>query len=269
MALRIFPVKASAAKGSEAHILEETPMRQLRNLKDLTGYHLKARDGEIGDLKQIYFDDRHWTLRYFVVHTGNWLLGQDVLIVPDSILGLDEEKRRLLVDLSREQIQQAPPAASEKPVSRHYEQQYYSHYGWQPYWGTDAFLGTPLFPPLAPEDQIPQSPEHPHLRSSKEVARYRLHAEDDEIGYVEDFLLDDKDWRIRYLEINTRKWLPGKKVLLSPAWIRRVDWVAEEIVVDLPSSLIESAPKYDPSQVVSREYELTLYQHYGKAQTRK
>ena len=243
-------------------------MRQIRKLKDLAGYHLNALDGVIGELKQVYFDDRHWVVRYLVVHTGNWLLGQDVLIVPEVIQRVDEENQCLDTGLTRLQIEQAPPIDTQQPVSRHYEMQYYRHYGWQPYWGTDSFLSPPLF--LTPdEDYLPGLPEHPHLRSSQEVSGYRIHAQDGEIGKIADFLLDDKDWSIRYLVINTGKWLPGKKVLMSPAWILQIDWTTETILVTLSSERIQSAPEYDPSKIISPDYELALYKHYGKAKNRE
>lgn len=239
-------------------------MRQIRKLKDLAGYHLNALDGVIGELKQVYFDDRHWVVRYLVVHTGNWLLGQDVLIVPEVIQRVDEEKQCLDTGLTRLQIEQAPPIDTQQPVSRHYEMQYYRHYGWQPYWGTDSFLSPPLF--LTPdEDNLPDLPDHPHLRSSQEVNKYRIHAQDGEIGKIADFLLDDKGWSIRYLVINTGKWLPGKKVLISPAWILQIDWTTETIVVTLTCERIRSAPEYDPTEIISPDYELALYKHYGKA----
>ena len=238
-------------------------MRQLRRLKNLTGHRLQAQDGEIGRLKQIYFDDRRWEVRYIVVQTGNWLTGREVLIVPGVIERVVDESRQLKVSLTCEQISQSPPVDTELPISLHYEQEYYRYYGWEPYWSVD-----PLFdpiPPLPPVDgEIPKQPEHPHLRSSQEVTGYRLHARDGEIGHIEDFVLDDQTWRIRYLEIDTGSWLPGKKVLLSPAWVREVDLLHHQILVNLPRELIRTAPEYDPAQLISRDYQLTLYKHYGK-----
>lgn len=240
-------------------------MRQLRKLKDLAGYHLSARDGVIGELKQVYFDDRLWAIRYLVVHTGSWFFGEDVLIVPKVIQGMDEENLRLEVGLKRKQIEGAPPVDSKLPVSRHYEMEYYRHYGLEPYWDTDSFLGIPPLVVTPQDDNPPKSPEDPHLRSSKEVTGYRIQAKDDEIGKVGDFILDDHDWTVRYLVIDTGGWWPGKKVLVSPAWIEQIDWGRGAILVNLDSGLIQSAPEYDASKVISRDYELALYKHYGKA----
>ena len=240
-------------------------MWQLRKLSDLNGFKIDARDGEIGNLKQIYFDDQSWVVRYFVVHTGSWLLGRDVLIVPSMILSIDHEKGTIAVKLTRNQVEHAPPIETEQPVSRHYEQEYYSYYNWEPYWPGGPISGT--IPPASPfiEPKVPGKPENPHLRSSDEVAGYHIKTTDDGIGHVEDYILDDRDWTIRYLEIDTRNWLPGIKVLVSPAWIEDVDWVHQEVSINLSRELIKTAPEYDSDKIISRDYELALYKHYGKA----
>ena len=101
------------------------------------------------------------------------------------------------------------------------------------------------------------------LRSAREVAGYRIGAIDDEMGHVEDFIVEDQSWAVRYMEIDTRNWLPGKKVLIAPAWIAKVNWVQRSVQVSLPRAAIESAPAYDASKLISREYEVELFKHYG------
>ena len=54
----------------------------LNKAKTLKGYKLHSLDGEIGKVKELYFDDRHWTIRYLVAETGNWLTGRQVLDLP-------------------------------------------------------------------------------------------------------------------------------------------------------------------------------------------
>jgi len=237
-------------------------MRQLHKLGDLTGYSLQARDGEIGSLKQAYFDDHNWSVRYFVVRAGGWLLGQEVLIAPRAVVAVNTENKSLEVDLTREQIEHAPPVDTQLPVSRHYEQDYYRYYGWEPYWSNDPLSAqAPYLPPLA--DAVPDQPDNPHLHSSGEVQGYLIHARDGEFGHVEDFILEEPGWAVRYLEIDTRNWLPGKKLLVAPAWIQLVDWAETAVHVDLPRETIETAPEYDSTTVISREYQVALYRHYG------
>jgi hypothetical protein len=232
-------------------------------LKRLVNFGLRARDGEIGELEEILFDDRRWTVRYFVVRTGGWLWGRKVLIVPAVVTGFDEAAARLDVDLSREQIENSPPLESHLPVSRHYEHQYYQYYGWQPYWLGDPIFSPPTGPAPAPQ-QPPTEPEHPHLRSSAEVKGYRLSARDGEIGHVEDFVVQWPEWSVRYLEVDTRNWLPGKHVLIAPDWIGRVDWARREVTVHLPREAIQTAPAYDASQVIGDDYQVALSKHYRR-----
>jgi len=239
-------------------------MRELHKLSDLTGYGLQAKDGEIGQLEEVYFDDRRWLVRYLIVRTGSWLVGQKVLLVPASIEAIDAQNSLIQVNLTRKQIEHAPPVNTEQPVSEHYQQQYYGYYGWEPYWTTDPlFVSTPAVPPFV-HPELPKKPDNPHLRSSDEVAGYQIAAEDGNIGHVEDFILDDQTWAVRYLEIDTRNWLPGRHVLVSPSWVEQVDWGEQQVHVGLTRESIKSAPEYDSKQHVSRHYELELFKHYGK-----
>ncbi|WP_321368615.1 PRC-barrel domain-containing protein [uncultured Desulfuromusa sp.] len=241
-------------------------MSGLRKLSDLTGYGFLAQDAEVGRLEEIYFDDHYWHARYLVVKTGNWLLGRRVLLVPEVIEGIDDEEKNLWVNLTRQQIENAPPIDSEQPVSWTYQQQYYRYYDRDPYWITDSlFNSTPAIPPFVQPDETIKKPENPHLRSSSEVTGYRLSAEDGDVGHVEDFIFDEQSWALRYLEIDTRNWLPGRHVLISPAWVEEVDWATQQVKVAVSRDLVNNAPEYDSSKHISREYQLALYKHYGKS----
>lgn len=48
----------------------------LHRADNLSDYELRGIDGDIGTIKEFYFDDRHWTIRYIVANTGNWLTGR-------------------------------------------------------------------------------------------------------------------------------------------------------------------------------------------------
>lgn len=239
-------------------------MELLHQLKKLQDYRLKARDGELGNLREVYFDDQAWMVRYLVVRTGGWLLGREVLIAPRSVTEVNEEEKALTIDLTQEQIKGSPPVTTEKPVSRHYEQVFYQYYDWIPYWYGEPFLAPGMSPVAAePRELSGGLPENPHLRSSHEVRGYHLHASNGEIGHVADFILGQQDWKVRYLEIDTRNWWPGKHVLIAPTWIRQVSWETKEISVKLAREAIESAPEYDSSQPITADDEIRLYQHYG------
>jgi hypothetical protein len=105
----------------------------------------------------------------------------------------------------------------------------------------------------------------PHLHSAKEVIGYYIEATDGDIGHVEEFVLDDESWAIRYMVVDTRNWWPGKKVLVAPKWIERASWNDSRVYVNLSRHNIEEAPEYDLSKPLSRDYESNLHRHYGRS----
>jgi hypothetical protein len=102
-----------------------------------------------------------------------------------------------------------------------------------------------------------------HLRSAAHVTGYHIEATDADIGHVEDFIIDDETWEIRYMVVDTRNWLPGKKVLVAPRWIDRVSWDDSKAYVSLSREAIKNAPEYHPD-ALNREYEGKLHDHYGR-----
>ena len=187
---------------------EETLM--LNDAKTLAGYTLQSHDGEIGKVKEFYFDDQHWAVRYLVADTGNWLSGRQVLISPYALSGVDKDEKRIVVDLTSAQIENSPSLDTDKPVSKQFEEQYYKFYGWPMYWGGSYMWG--LSPLIARNGYTPRAsstggkPWSPTLRSTHDVSGYNIKASDGEVGHVDDFVIDDENWAIRYLVIDTRNW---------------------------------------------------------------
>jgi len=193
----------------------------LDKVKTLDGYKLANHDeGEIGTVKDFYFDDQYWIIRYLVAGTGRWLTGRQVLLSPYALVAVIPEKHHITVKLTKQQIKSSPTLSSDKPVSRQFEESYYGYYGWPMYWSGSYTWGA--YPYLERDDERrPElNPEEkgwdPHLRSIREVSGYHIHATDGELGHVEDFVIDDETWAIRYLIVDTRNWLPGKKILIAP-----------------------------------------------------
>jgi sporulation protein YlmC with PRC-barrel domain len=247
----------------------------LHNLTDLKGLTIKAKDGEIGEVDDFYFDDDNWTIRYLVVDTGNWLPGRRVLISPISLGKADAANRRVEVALTMKQIEDSPGVESDKPVSRQYETSYFDYYGYPYYWSGPYLWGAAAYPgPLAmPERAQPEiekirrserESSDPHLHSAKEVIGYYIEAADGDVGHVEEFIIDDESWAIRYMVVDTRNWWPGKKVLVAPQWIERASWHDSRVYVNLSRHNIQEAPEYDLSKPPSRDYESTLHQHYRR-----
>jgi len=244
----------------------------LMNAKNLKGLEIRAAEGDIGTVDQFYFDDESWAIRYLAVQTGGWLGGRQVLISPFSIVQWDWRANTLDVALTKKQLENSPGINTHLPVSRQHEAEYNRYYGYPCYWGGPFLWGPALYPAglntlTASRDARADSQSEStdsHLRSSDAVAGYYIEAADGEIGHLDGFVVDDDAWAIRYLEVATRNWLPGKKVLVSPAWIERVSWPESKIYAGLSRKAIQEAPEYVESIPISREYENRLYAHYGR-----
>jgi hypothetical protein len=114
----------------------------LNKVKTLKGYKLDSLDGEIGRVKEFYFDDQHWAVRYLVADTGNWLPDRQVLISPYALGIVDPRKQSVSINLTNQQIEQSPSLSSDKPVSRQFEVNYYESYGWPTYWSDQYMWGS-------------------------------------------------------------------------------------------------------------------------------
>jgi uncharacterized protein YrrD len=239
---------------------------------NLIGNALHATDGEIGQVKDLLFDDRAWRVRYLVLDTGRWLPGRKVLLTPGDVTASDGDADTLSVAFDKEKVENSPELAEHEPVSRQKEKDLALYYGWTPYWASPVgYYPNPVPPvgglpqdPGAPGSGDGTEPDEPDLRSVDEVEGYHLHATDGEIGHLEDFVLDPDGWLLRYLVVDTRNWLPGKRVLVSPGWVRDIAWSEREVVVDHTRDEIESAPAFDTEAVLDRDYEQRLYDYYGR-----
>ena len=225
----------------------------------LTGCSLHSLDGDIGKVKDLYFDDRDWTIRYLVADTGEWLGSRQVLISPHSLAGVDTEQGSITVKLTKTEIEHSPSLNRDKPVSRQFEQEYSVFFGSPTYWGSPDDSG-----PRAGSREPAKKHDDPDLRSTNAVSGHHVEALDGEIGHVEDFLVDDRTWAIRYLIVDTRDWLPGKRVLIAPKWIKRVSWSEKQVVVDLAREAIGQAPEYTDDPPLTREGEIALHRHYKR-----
>ena len=216
---------------------------------DLLGAAIQATDGDIGRVEDLYFDDRQWTTRYFVANTGSWLPSRLVLLSPASLRGFDLKAGTAFFDLSRQQIENSPDIDSDQPVSRQHEIAFAAYYGLPGYWPA---------PMLAAPEEAPVTEGDPSLRSVLEVLEYYIQAVDGELGHVEEFLVDERTWQIRYLIVDTRNWWPGKKVPVAPQWVHEVDWPRSTVHLELSRDAIQNAPEYDPSRPIDAEYEERL-----------
>jgi len=247
----------------------------LRTAGELKGVTIEAMDGDIGSVQDLYFDDQTWTIRYLVVDTGSWLPGRQVLISPMAFHAVPGASR-LRTSLTKDQVRNSPPVDTDRPVNRQREVELAQYYGYPYYWtgpyrwGELAYPGLPVPPPeptRIDEELLARAEAggDPHLRSARDVMGYYIHATDGDLGHVEDFLIEDATWAIRYIIVDTRNWLPGRKVLISPDWITHVSWEDSKVSVDLSRRHIEDAPEFDPSMPLAREHEEWLHDRLGRS----
>ena len=233
----------------------------LVSFEDIRGYGIHAVDGDIGALRDVLFEDAASAIRYLVVETGGWLLGREVLLAPAAVGAVEPARRVIATALTTRQVKDSPTLDDQQAFSREHEELLHRHYDWAPYWqGTTAAGLAPQWGLLG----LPPAPAHddpildeiaaaelergdPTLRSAREVVGYYVAATDGDIGHVDDLLIEDASWTIARLVIDTRNWLPGRKVLIGPDRLRQVDWGERQILLDLPRREVEASPEYDPA----------------------
>ncbi len=257
--------------------------------KSLEGFEIRAPEGVIGTVEDLYFDDQQWHVRYLVIATGAWLDGRKVLISSAALAGRQPVTRYFSVDLSFDQVRNGPDIDTAKPVSRQHEEQLHRHFAWPTYWGGPLIgggLNPPIGGPAAPTASATEASrrptagqsgkvggsdeseawretgDDPHLRSAKAIRDYHIEASDGAVGHVEDLVVDERSWAVRYLLIDIRNWWPGKKVALPPGSIRRVSWLESSVWVDLTRDAIKGAPEFDETAGRSWEFADRLDDHY-------
>ena len=240
-----------------------------RSFNELKNYVLEACDGEIGRCKDFLFDDASWIIRYMVADTGKWLSSRKVLISPQSLDTPDWLWKRFPVNLSREQVKASPPLELDEPLSRQYESRLAEYYDLPQYWPGLGEMGA-IYNPMVPSAEEQQDrlenksgSTEGQLRSVDEVIGYHIQASDGQIGHVEDFFVEDRIWMLNYIVIDTRNWLPGRRVIVSPHWASAVSWLERKVFFELSKAKIENSPEYNPDEPPVREYEGLLYNYYG------
>jgi hypothetical protein len=244
----------------------------LRSMKDMEDYTIGATDGIIGRVRDFYFDDEDWVIRYLVVETGDGAPQRKVLISPISIGQPNWKEKILPAALTRAQVQNSPNIDTNKPVSRQHEMGYLGYFGYGAYWGGGGLWGAGLYPDVlqaglrnaASSTAAGHQGDDVHLRSGNDIMRYYVHASDGDIGHVQGLIVDEKSWAIRYVIVNTSNWWLGHEVIIAPAWIDDVDWLESKLSLDLTRQSIKDSPPYDPNVPLSREHEAGIHAHYRR-----
>lgn len=221
------------------------------NVQCMIGNPIRAIDGDLGNVHGFYFDNETWTMRYLVVETGNWLPRRKVLVSLAALCKPAGVPGTFSVDISREQVLRSPDMDLEKPVSRQDEVALLAHYGWPQYWTTavedtgEAMQDLVMQNPELSKVVIPRRKDNPLLRSTRQVTGYHVPTTDNEIGHVEDFIVDIENWALRFLVVDTGDWLPARKVLVPPAWIERINWAEKTVHLHRSYEPSDTVPDFD------------------------
>ncbi len=196
----------------------------LRSLNKILGSTIVATDGEIGSVHNFLFEDLSWRIAYLVAETGVWFSRHKVLLSPMALGQPDWTRKILPVLLTKEQVKSSPDIDTDQPVSRQQEMALEQYYGWPSYWEI----------PTEPRESLMTG--DPHLRSCLELAGYHVTASGEELGEVEDFIVDDRTWTIRYLVSRAGAESGGHILLLPTEGAREISWTYRHVELNRASA---------------------------------
>ncbi len=216
----------------------------LFHIKEFYGRKLAALDGLIGHVRDFYFDDKAWVLRYVVADTGSWLPGRLVLLSPHAFGPLEPGGKTLHVSLRIKQIENSPPIETHKPVSRQFEERYHTYYAWPAYWQGPQIWGMSGYPLVVPPRELAaadarESSADVHLRSAKALTGFSIEGVEGTVGRVSGFLVNDKSWAIPDLVVDSGPWYAGKEILISHDNVDRISCEDSKILVKLTKADIQ------------------------------
>ena len=210
----------------------------LLSLRDLKGYAVMAEDGEAGTVVDVFFEDDSWMISDLIVDTGRVFHGRKVLIPIEKCTKPDGKSKQIPVTITKAIVKDSAGISTKIPISKQKELE---------------------------EIEASPAPSNPaHLRSIQEVLDYTIQATDGTIGHVEDFIFEDDTWKLRYLVVDTRKWLMGKKVLIGIDWFDHIDWNESKFYLNHTKENIKNSPEFDPATPINRKVEEILYDYHGR-----
>jgi sporulation protein YlmC with PRC-barrel domain len=211
----------------------------------MQGTQIYAIDGELGNLKDVYFDDTSWKVQYFVVELGSWFTGKEVLVPPEVVLPFDGNS--LEVSMTKAELKLCPYADSAIPVSLQQRYRQRSLFELASSAGALSAGGPFIVPPMSSE-LLDVSAIDPHLRSCNNITGYAIVAIDGEIGNVEDFLVDDAKWLIRFMigSVNNQTINEYNKKLFKPQSVEEIVWQLSSVKICMHSEEAQALPFYNP-----------------------
>lgn len=218
------------------------------HVSGMLGQKLDASDGTVGAVRDLFFDEETWTVRYVVLETGKWLAKREVLLPSANVIRENKNGVTLKTAASKQDVEKSPDVSLQKPVSREMELLLGKYWQWTPYWTkglTEEMAGNIESEATERTKKEMEALSESHLRSVVELQGYRVAASDMTLGEISDFLLTDDDWTIDAMVVDTRRWLPGGEVQIDRHHLGGIHWAEETIAVDMKSDEVRHAPKPD------------------------
>jgi hypothetical protein len=191
------------------------------------GMAAKCSDGFLGHVDDLLFDDRSWKVEFIVVRFGGWFNRQRGLVLPFDVQSAEWAAGCLNLRLTQDQLRAAPILESHPPVAMQKLRET-QIVAWDGYWS----------------GVLDQLPADPHLRNTRAVTGHRVRGLDANVGYVDNFVIDDDQWIIRYLVVRMGRSSSAKRVLVEPRWVDSIIWERRGVHIHLPKTEIEHSQEF-------------------------
>lgn len=239
----------------------------LKSLKELEGYPVSAERGDGGKIVSFLLENERWIVRYLIVELE--VVSRQVLISPMSLAPVASTSKRFSLALTADEVGHSPLIELDEPVLRRHEQELSRYYGTPPYWEQAGAWGGEQDPAQLADSgvggaEFEAGADGRHLCNIRELRGFQVQGDDDEIGHVEDVIIDLQTWQVRYLVVDTQTWWFGNKALLAPSWARSIDWSGRQVHFELSRAAIKESPVWNPTVAFDRAHETQLHDHYGK-----
>jgi hypothetical protein len=221
--------------------------------------YISALDGEVGSVKDIYFDETSWKIQYLVIKLGSFF-SEKVVLVPPSVVA-PFEGHSLNIELTKNELKEClhaddliPETLQERYVGK-------SLFNMMSMSGNNPYGGPVMVYPFT--SQLREIGGYdPHLRSCKVHSKYTLEACSSTIGTVEDFLVDDSLWALRFVIINLSKECEREKKMIDLQSIEVINDEAEAMTIGLTIEEITKKTTFDASLHIDTSYENLLKNMY-------
>jgi hypothetical protein len=226
----------------------------LRGVETLYGYTILAKGGAVGQIYDFLFDEETWEMRYLVINTSIRLSGRKVLIPVFALEHMNQRSRKATVPLTKEQVKNCPGIDTATLMSRQTQHHLNEIYPLFQYWAMSGYVSASLPLPLASNQQSQPRETNTIFRSVEDVANCRIQATDGNIGGIEDIVVDDESWSIRYIVAHPKKWLSGRTFWITPTWVKTIDWEDRQVFLEVSKKHLKNSPDYNSSDEGEREF---------------